>query len=217
VFFVTSVHFACCSLHPNGTSIATGGLDGIVRLFDVRKFGDSRGSIKKNPVPLCTQVAGLSISSSFFSPSGKSLLTTSFANRLDLTDDAHLHTEGTKPIKPTYSIRHNNQTGKSHLPCFCDVQKYASSCRRNCYCCFSLIGRWLTTFQATWHPQQDIFCCGSMNKPRCIEIFNSRGTLLRSITGDAMTSVMSRTCFHPSTDKLVIVGGNSSGRVVTVR
>eukprot|EP00536_Pseudo-nitzschia_multiseries_P016728 jgi/Psemu1/222372/e_gw1.1212.11.1 len=170
------------SLHPNGTTLAASGNDGTVRLFDIRKFPS------KSSKPLCTQVAGLSVSSSFFSPSGKSLLTTSFANRLDLTEDAHL-AKGGKTIKPTHSIRHNNQTA----------------------------GRWLTTFQARWHPEKDIFCCGSMNKPRCVEIFNANGELLREVTGDALGSVMSRTCFHPSVNKLVLVGGNSSGRMVAIR
>jgi len=174
------------SLHPNGSTLATSGTDGVVRLFDIRKLKDSRNS-SKLAKPLGTQTAGLSVSSSFFSPSGKSLLTTSFANRLDITEDAHL-VKGGKTIKPTYGIRHNNQTG-----------------------------RWLTTFQARWHPQRDIFCSGSMNKPRCMEIFDASGQLLREVTGESLTSVMSRTCFHPSTNKLILVGGNSSGRVVVVR
>jgi hypothetical protein len=91
-------------------------------------------------------------------------------------------------LKPTHSIQHNNRTG-----------------------------RWLTTFMASWHPEMDIFVSGSMNKPRCMEVFNSRGKLLRGVTGESLTSVMSRCCFHPSTEKLVMVGGNSSGRVVVVR
>jgi len=177
------------SLHPNGTTLAASGNDGTVRLFDIRKFHDSRGgsSTKKSPKSLCIQTAGRSINSSFFSPSGKSLLTTSFADRVDITEDAHLH-KGGVTVKPTHSIRHNNQTG-----------------------------RWLTTFQATWHPKMDIFCCGSLNKPRCMEIFDAQGRLIRQVTGDSLTSVMSRTCFHPSTDKLIMVGGNSSGRMVAIR
>jgi len=98
------------SLHPNGTTLAASGNDGVVQLFDIRKFRDSRHS-SKSPKPLCAQVAGLSVSSSLFSPSGKSLLTTSFTNRLDLTEDAHL-AKGGKTIKPTHCIRHNNQTGR---------------------------------------------------------------------------------------------------------
>jgi len=176
------------SLHPNGTTLATSGNDGIVRLFDIRAFRDSRSlSSSKKPEPLCSQVAGLSISSSFFAPSGKNLLTTSFANRLDLTEDAHL-LKGNKTIKPTHSIRHNNQTG-----------------------------RWLTTFQATWHPAVDIFCCGSMNKPRSMQIFDEHGCLLREVTGESLSSIHSRMCFHKSTEKLIMIGGNSSGRVVAVR
>ena len=101
------------SLHPNGTTLATCGTDGSVRLFDIRKFQDSRNS-SKIPKALGTQTAGLSVSSSFFSPSGKSLLTTSFADRLDLTEDAH-HVKGGKTIKPTHSIRHNNKTGRFYM------------------------------------------------------------------------------------------------------
>lgn len=78
-------------------------------------------------------------------------------------------------------------------------------------------GRWLTTFQAMWHPRLDIFCSGSMKKPRCIEIFDAKGNLLREVTGESLGSVMSRTCFHPSTNNLVMVGANSSGRVVAIR
>ena len=166
--------------------MASCGLDGIVRLFDLRKFGDSRSSRKKKgPTPFATQSAGKSVSSAFFSPSGNSLLSTHFADKLDLTDDAHLQ-KGL--MKPTHPIRHNNRTG-----------------------------RWLTTFMATWHPTLDIFVSGSMSQPRCMEIFNSSGDLLRAVTGESLSSVMSRCCFHPSTDKLIMVGGNSSGRMVAVR
>ena len=174
------------SLHPNGHTLASAGLDGIVRLWDIRKFKDShRSPRKKSLQPVASQVAGLSISSAYFSPSGNSLLTTSFANRLDLTENPHLQ-KG--KMKPTKSIRHNNQTG-----------------------------RWLSTFMASWHPQSEIFVCGSMNKPRCMEIYQSDGELLRAVTGESLASVMSRCCFHPSTEKLIMVGGNSSGRVVAVR
>jgi WD40 repeat protein len=171
------------SLHPNGHTLASGGLDGMVKLWDIRKFGNSKR--KKTPEPIATQSIGYSVSSSYFSPSGDSLLTTSFADRLDLMEGAHLES-GT--VKPTHSIRHNNKTG-----------------------------RWLTTFMATWHPELDIFVSGSMLKPRCMEVFDSSGKRIRAVTGESLTAVASRCCFHRSTDQLVMIGGNSSGRVVAVR
>ncbi len=71
---------------------------------------------------------------------------------------------------------------------------------------------------ASWHPQLDVFVSGSMDKPRYMEVFDaSKGELLRAVRGESLSSVMSRCCFHPSTDKLVMIGGNSSGRVVAVR
>lgn len=181
------------SLHPNGHALASGGLDGVVRVWDIRKFGSYRGQSSKKAKalqPLGIQAAGLSISSSFFSPSGDSLLTTSFANRLDWTEGVHDLTGKKKAetITPTHSIRHNNQTG-----------------------------RWLTTFMPRWHPSLDICVSGSMNKPRCMEVFDAQGKLLRAITGDSLGSVMSRCCFHPSANRLTMIGGNSSGRVVAIR
>ena len=166
--------------------MASAGLDGVVRLWDIRKFSDNRGgSRKKSPTPFATQSVGLSISSSFFSPSGDSLLSTSFANRLDLIQEPHKKS-GT--MKPTHAIRHNNQTG-----------------------------RWLTTFMATWHPTVDMFVSGSMKKPRCVEVFDGDGNLSREVTGESLASVMSRCCFHPSTEKVTLIGGNSSGRVVAIQ
>ena len=70
---------------------------------------------------------------------------------------------------------------------------------------------------ATWHPSEDIFCVGSMRRPRALEVFDANGELLRAIQGDALTAVASRCCFHPRSDRLTVVGGNSSGRVTVLR
>jgi hypothetical protein len=82
-------------------------------------------------------------------------------------------------------------------------------------------GRWLSTFMASYHPSLDIFCVGSMHKPRCIEVFDNSTSkcisLVKSVTGDRLTAVNSRCCFHPRTDQIIIAGGNSSGRVTIVR
>ena len=75
---------------------------------------------------------------------------------------------------------------------------------------------------ARWHPGisagEEIFVVGSMQQPRTVEIFSgSSGKLLSKIRGDALTAVASRCCFHPSADKLIVVGGNSSGRMIVAR
>lgn len=141
--------------------------------------------------PIASQYSTKSINSAFFSPSGKHLLTTTMSDTLDIISDAHL-VEG-RIEKPTHRIRHNNRTG-----------------------------RWLATFMAQWHPSSssgdDLFVVGSMQQPRTLQIFDANeGELLRDLRGDALTSVVSRCCFHPSTSKLVAAGGNSSGRVTIAR
>lgn len=73
---------------------------------------------------------------------------------------------------------------------------------------------------AKWHPSmsEECFVVGSMQQPRTVEVFGGNGgKLMRGIQGDALTAVVSRCCFHPSADKLIVVGGNSSGRVTVAR
>merc|ERR1712232_341507 len=102
-------------------------------------------------------------------------------------------------LQPTQRIYHNNNTG-----------------------------RWLSTFMARWHPAHDnMFCVGSMDRPRAIDIFTSNHSnpdsdstdefMVQSVSGDALTAVASRCCFHPSMNQLILVGGSSSGRVNVVR
>lgn len=183
-----SVILGAISLHPDGHTMATGGLSTVVQLWDVRKVPSYEGS-RKLPEPFAFQHAGKSINSAYFSPSGRSLLTTTQNNRLEVTEDFHL---GSGLVKPTRSVSHDNQTG-----------------------------RWLSTFMALWHPgtfgDREIFVVGSMKKPRCIEVFDGTGDLLREIRGDALTAVASRCCFHPNPNRIVVVGGNSSGRVTVAR
>lgn len=175
------------SLHPNGYTMATAGLSTVVQLWDIRNMSDSS---KKKSKPLAWQNAGKSINSAYFSPSGKRLLTTTMMDHLDILEDAHLAKGLIKA--PQTRIKHDNRTG-----------------------------RWLSTFMARWHPAtfsgEEMFVSGSMQKPRAIEVFGGNGRLLREIRGSALTAVASRCCFHPSSEKLIVVGGNSSGRVTIAR
>ncbi|KAL7542731.1 hypothetical protein ACHAWF_007241, partial [Thalassiosira exigua] len=176
------------SLHPEGNVMATAGLARVVQLWDVRKVSSSKSS-DRPPKPLAWRPAGKSVNSAFFSPSGSKILATTQCNKLDILEDAHL---ASGVIKPYKSVSHDNQTG-----------------------------RWLTTFHARWHPSavdgREIFTVGCMKQPRRIEVFDDDGTLLREVRGEALTNVASRCCFHPDPDKLVIVGGTSSGRVTVAR
>ncbi len=149
--------------------------------------------------PLGIQNVNRSINSAFFSPTGKYLLTTTMTDKLEIIPDFHLQKdEKSKTVQQKFSflnpkcrIKHNNQTG-----------------------------RWLTTFHARWHPTstEDLFISGSMLKPRTVQIFNgNEGSLVRNISGEALTAVVSRCCFHPTEEKLIIAGGNSSGRVTIAR
>jgi WD40 repeat protein len=142
----------------------------------------------KIPNPIASQNAGKSVNSAFFSPSGKRIVTTTMSNTLDILEDAHLASG--LITKPASRIRHDNHTG-----------------------------RWLCTFMARWHPSMsdECFVVGSMQQPRTVEVFGGDGKLIRGIQGDSLTAVASRCCFHPNADRLIVVGGNSSGRVTVAR
>ena len=79
----------CLSQHPTSThTIAVGGLDRQVKLFDIRKFGNAGKKLSsKGSKPFATQTFNGSINSCFFSPSGSSLLTTSMADVLSILPD----------------------------------------------------------------------------------------------------------------------------------
>jgi len=179
------------SLHPNGHTLATAGNERMLQLWDIRKV-QSKFTKKSTPKcsPVSTQIATGSINSAFFSPSGKYLLSTNLGDKIDILSDAHLESGHIK--KPTHSIRHDNHTG-----------------------------RWLSTFMARWHPSitnEELFVVGSMQHPRTMEIFDgNQGKLLRGIQGNAISNVVSRCCFHSSSEKLIVMGGTSSGRVVVAQ
>jgi WD repeat-containing protein 76 len=180
--------FVSFSLHPNGYSMLSGGLDRYIRLWDLRSLQKKKG----RPVPVHTMEGRRSVSSAFYSPSGRYVVCTTLADSIDVWEDIEK-----MPTKPLERIHHDNQTG-----------------------------RWLSTFMARWHPQHDVFCVGSMTRPRCIELWRPRGlsgtassvekTAQRyAYKSDVLTAVSSRCCFHPTLN--VIAGGNSSGRVAIVR
>ena len=187
------------SLNPvDQTTLAVGGLERVVKLFDVRKFNSysniSKKGGSKSVKSFAEQETEKSINSTFFSPSGKYLLSTCMSNELLITTDPHLQSGTIKKSgsnSSIQSIRHNTQTGM-----------------------------YLSTFMGRWHPTQDVFVVGSLAKPREIDIFGFDGKgktfgKAANVSGDYLTAVCSRCCFHPTEN--VIAGGNSSGRVTVIR
>jgi WD40 repeat protein len=198
----------CASLHPDGYSLISAGLDCTVALWDVRKLGNRRstsssskggGAPWKATTPVALYNCGRSVNSAFFSSSGRYVVSTTMAHKLDVFENLHVSAFPSKTttatrtvtIKPAQSIRHDNMTG-----------------------------RWLTTFQAIGHANMDVFSVGSMSQPRRVEVFDpaqavvASGSAMQNLYGDAVTSVSSRLAFHPRDDRLILAGGNSSGRVV---
>eukprot|EP00667_Euglena_gracilis_P006419 EG_transcript_6478 len=75
-------------------------------------------------------------------------------------------------------------------------------------------GRWLSTFHGVWNPRvPHAFLVGSMQQPRCMEVYSTDGGGRRIgvLRGECLNSVCSRNCWHPNLD--IICGGNSSGRL----
>lgn len=71
-------------------------------------------------------------------------------------------------------------------------------------------GRWLTKFQAKWHPASDeLFFIGSMAHPRRVEIYNVNGTMEKTLSDDNIASIQSLVEFHDAEKALVC--GNGSG------
>ena len=69
----------------------------------------------------------------------------------------------------------------------------------------------ISAFKAEFHPRiEQVFFCGSMNRPRQIDCFTTEGDQF-NLKGDDLASVCSIVKCHPTQD--IVVGGNSSGRV----
>merc|ERR1712161_145731 len=58
---------------------------------------------------------------------------------------------------------------------------------------------------------------GLIMKPTHSIRHGNQGKLLRGIQGNAISNVVSRCCFHSSSEKLIVMGGTSSGRVVVAQ
>lgn len=168
---IKTVHV--CPVEDN--FFVTACVDGSVMMWDMRNLKP------KTPKHLQhVYSAQKSVSSAYFSSSGRRLLTTSMDNRLSI----FWCVSPGKEMKPTVSMRHDNQTG-----------------------------RWLTNFRAVWDPKNEsYFVVGSMARPRQVEVFSVTSTHpLLCLRSEWLTSVCSINAVHPHAH--VLAGANSSGRV----
>eukprot|EP00750_Incisomonas_marina_P012141 INCI16604.1.p1 GENE.INCI16604.1~~INCI16604.1.p1 ORF type:complete len:765 (-),score=91.84 INCI16604.1:13-2199(-) len=140
--------------------------------------------------PLHLMPHGLSVNQSGFSPDGSWLCTVAQDNLLRSYDANALIAQGSEaasksrcPPQPSRKCRHDNRTG-----------------------------RWLTKFKLNWDPKQpNAFVIGSMDQPRCIEVFSSDCSRIMRMRTEAVRSVQSLNVFHAHQD--AVVSANSSGKV----
>ncbi|THH08660.1 hypothetical protein EW146_g8923 [Bondarzewia mesenterica] len=132
---------------------------------------------------------GKSVSSAYWDPRGRTVVSTSYDDTLRLWDinPSNFAKDAAFPkLQPSSRIRHNCQTGK-----------------------------WLTILKAQWSPNPDVyphFTIGNMN--HSVDIYSCKGDVLAKLHNPALISaVQAVTCSHPSVVERV-ASGNASGRCV---
>ncbi|KAI0807417.1 WD40 repeat-like protein [Fomes fomentarius] len=150
----------------------------------IEKFLASK---RGEPTVRASWTHGKSVSSAYWDPRGRSIVSTSYDDTIRLWDmkpswydkDAQFPTS-----RPYSQIKHNCQTGK-----------------------------WLTILKATWTPNPDVyphFTIGNMD--HSIDIFSCKGDHIAKLADKSkITAVQAVTCSHPSIVERV-ASGNASGR-----
>lgn len=130
-----------------------------------------------------------SVSSAYWDPRGRSIVSTSYDNKLrlwDITSDKLANSAPFPSSRPFSVVDHNCQTGK-----------------------------WLTVLKAQWSSNPDVyphFTIGNMN--HSLDIFSWKGDLLARLADkEKISAVQAVTCSHPSIVERA-AGGNASGRCV---
>ena len=156
-------------------------------VFDIRKFGNSKNprSASKPPKTVAMKHFGGSINSSFFSPSGSHLLTTSTDDVLTITPASAL--QGELGGKESQSLKHDNHTGR-WLATF--------------------MARWHPS-----HDVFVVGCMKQPRRVEIFGADGKgRFGIKAECKGDVVSAVCSRNVFHRTERRAA--GGNSSGRVV---
>jgi WD repeat-containing protein 76 len=181
------------SLHPLQPHLfATASLDRTLKIWDMRKIKGSGSN--RHPALLGEHESRLSVSHASWSRGGR-IATSSYDDTIKIHDfssssssDASKwaagHDVSETAMKPTHTVKHNNQTG-----------------------------RWVTILKPQWQlrPKDGIdkLAIGNMN--RFVDIYGADGEQLAQLEGDGITAVPAVAHFHPSLDW--VAGGSASGKL----
>lgn len=178
------------SVHPlQSHIIATASLDRTLKIWDLRNI-TGKGD-EKTPALLGEHVSRLSVSHASFSAAGH-VATSSYDDTIKIHSflDAGSfkigHEISDAAMRPTATIKHNNQTG-----------------------------RWVTILKPHWQdrPEDGIqkFVIGNMN--RFVDVFSADGEQLAQLGGDGkvISAVPAVAQFHPTKDW--VAGGTASGKL----
>ncbi|KAH9901093.1 WD40 repeat-like protein [Cubamyces lactineus] len=134
-------------------------------------------------------IHGKSVSSAYWDPRGRSIVSTSYDDTIRLWD-----------IKPTWMDK--DATFPTSRP--------FSQIKHNCQ-----TGRWVSVFKAQWSPNPDVyphFTIGNMD--HSVDIYGCKGDHIAKLSDRTkLTAVQAVTCSHPSIVERVATG-NASGRCV---
>jgi len=177
--------FSAHPLYPH--LIATASLDRMLKIWDLRNIqGDKDDRV---PALIGEHESRLSVSHASWSPAGH-IATASYDDTIKIHtfDKAGSfkvgHDLDIDAMKPTATIRHNNQTG-----------------------------RWVTILKPQWQerPEDGIqkFVIGNMN--RFVDVYSSDGEQLAQLSGDGITAGPAVAQFHPTKDW--VAGGTASGKL----
>lgn len=175
-------------LHPLAPHlIATASLDRTMKIWDLRKI-TGKGDLR-HPALVGEHESRLSVSHASWSSAGH-IATSSYDDTIKIYDFADSsqwkvgHKIDEEGMKPSQTVRHNNQTG-----------------------------RWVTILKPQWQrlPADGIqkLAIGNMN--RFVDVYGADGEQLAQLDGDGITAVPAVAHLHPTQNW--VVGGTASGKV----
>ncbi|KAG9242690.1 WD40-repeat-containing domain protein [Calycina marina] len=177
--------FTLHPLHPH--LVATASLDRALKIWDLRNITGKEDA--RVPSLLGEHASRLSVSHGSWSPAGH-VATSSYDDTIKIHSflDAGAwnigHEIDDADMKPTATIKHNNQTG-----------------------------RWVTILKPQWQakPSDGIqkLAIGNMN--RFVDVYASDGEQLAQLGGEGITAVPAVAHFHPTKDW--VAGGTASGKL----